>query len=210
MKPINDIRDPSSRQLLQESRIGPATPDDEAACPSQLSSPAKNVHFSDHVVDTAQESANLLRKARSPRGAPIQSSHTKGRSTGKLKRPSTVASTRNKGKMEGSTRLSGKLESHRPRTSESSASDLGSSSEKPRERDDNRERSTPSGNGRTAESEQSCVESVRDGLQDGHAIPATKLSSGDKWTREDGVTLAVLRELEIPYKDIQKVCVHGR
>jgi hypothetical protein len=196
----NGTRDPPSRQLLQESRMDPTVPDDELvskpARPSQLSSPAKSVHFSDEVVDTAQESANLLQKARSPRNASIQSSHPTRRPSGKLKKPTIIASGRYNGKTDDPIQPYGRLEPDRPRNSSAES----------HKRDDIRKRSTLSNNDQMAESEQSLV---RRKSKNSQSASSAKGSSRNKWSKEDCLKVAVLRDERIPREDIQKVPVRG-
>jgi len=207
----NGSRDPPSRQLLQESRKGPIVPDDEfvseAARPSQLSSSPKSVHFSEDVVDTAQESANLLQKARSPRNTSLQPSHSTRRPPGRLKKPSVIVSSRYNGKIDSSIQSSGKLEPDRSRTSESSTYNMGNSSREPLERGDNRKRSTLGNSNQTVQSQQSQVGPVREKLKMGHSIKTSKSSSGDKWSKEDSLVVAVLRDEKLSFEEIRKVCV---
>ena len=174
----------------------------ETARSFQLSSPPKAVHFSDDIVDMAHESANLLKTARSPRNASLQPSPATRRPPGKLKKPSTTASSLYNGKID---EPSGRFEPDRSRSRESTTCDIGNSPSL--EGVDNRKRSTRSN--QTAESEQSQVGPVRERLTNGHSIQSSKVSSGNKWSKEDCIKVAVLRDANISFPDLQKVCVRS-
>ena len=174
----------------------------ETARSSQLSPPPKAVHFSDDIVDMAHESANLLKTARSPRNASLQPSHATRQPPGKLKKPSTTVSSLYNGKID---EPSGRFEPDRSRSRESSTCDIGSSPSL--EGVDNRKRSTLSN--QTAESEQSQVGPVRERLRNGHSTQSSKVSSSDKWSKADSLKIAVLRDANISFPELQKVCVRG-
>lgn len=185
---INGNEDAPSRQLRREARMstGAETMADAARL-HPLSSPSKNVHFSNIVEDDqevidhrARESAYLLRTSKSRQQTEDQSTEMR-HSTGKLKRPTMQNSSPYNGKIDDPTRPSlGHQARNAPRP------DIYEMEQTPE-----RKRRQSKGPGDGAQ------RSFR--LGSSPARPSNSRSSGIPWSNEEANTLKVLTDADLPF-----------